>query len=115
MVLSEGGPLPGTVATGSSSSASHSGAGEGLPGDGGLRHPASFLQGFGWAGGQPVLGLPFGSGVRLRPRKELVQVEAKIGCDRGSGIADFLDNRIFHSGGLVRSSGVQITGMCRWW
>jgi len=48
-----------------------------------------------------------------RPREELVQIVTKIGCDSGSGVADFLDNRVFHRWGWVRSSGVQITGMCR--
>jgi len=58
-----------------------------------------------------VLGLAFGGGVRLRPSEKFVKVEAKICCDSGSGITDFLNDVVFHIWGLVRSSGVQITGM----
>jgi hypothetical protein len=44
-----------------------------------------------------VLGLPFGSGMRLCPREELVQIEAKIGSDSRPGITHFLNNGVFHN------------------
>jgi hypothetical protein len=43
-----------------------------------------------------VLGLSLGGRVRLRPGKELVKIEIKIGGDSSSGSTDFLDNAVFH-------------------
>jgi hypothetical protein len=57
-----------------------------------------------------MLGLLFGGSLRLRPREKLVQIETKIRRHSSSGSANFLNNGVFHGWGLVRSSGVQITG-----
>ncbi len=58
-----------------------------------------------------MLSLALGRRVRFCPREEFVKIETKISCHGSSGIADILDNGVFHIWGLVSSSGVQTTGM----
>ena len=65
------------------------------------------------ASGQPVFGFLLDGGVCLCPGEKLVEIKVEIGGDCRSGFTDFLDDGIFHDWGWVRSSGVQITGMCR--
>ena len=81
----------------------------------GQRRSTGCLPRFVRACGQPVFGFSFSGGVGLRPGKKLVQVEIEIRCNSSPRITDFLDDVVFHIWGLVRSSGVQITGMWRRW
>ena len=61
-----------------------------------------------------MLGLALGGGMSFGPSEEFAEIAAEIGCNRRSGITDFLNDGIFHNCGLVSNSGVQMTGMCRW-
>jgi hypothetical protein len=58
-----------------------------------------------------VLGLLLGCGVGLCQGKEFSQIEFEIRRHGCFGVTDFLNNGVFHGCGLVRSSGVQMTGM----
>jgi hypothetical protein len=51
----------------------------------------------GWIGWQEMFGFAFGSGVGFGPGEEFAEIAVEIGCNRRSGIADFLNDCVFHS------------------
>jgi len=51
----------------------------------------------GWVGWQRMFGFAFGSSVGFGPGEEFGEVAVEIGRNRRSGIADFLNDSVFHS------------------
>ena len=50
----------------------------------------------GWVGWQRMFGFAFGSSVGFGPGEEFGEVAVEIGGNRRSGIADFLNDSVFH-------------------